>query len=278
MPRYKTKRKIKTKSSPDSGYDSGYESDGGTEYSPVEDIGVGGYAKARLFQSQTKKSVVVLNPVTLPGDFGEAILKQRFFQTVYPDKQSHLFSMRNKDYRLIVPYISHVPYEKLKVDTPEFQKLIFRSAIEALIDCHAKGIIMVDLKSDNIYYDSSTQKSYLIDGGSSALRGTSLDPLAFQKSSQEKVEEFKEDYSHIAPECWSVKPKQVLATSAMDVYSLGKLMEDILLEPDIEMRTLIDSCLKKDPGARPTLKGLLNSLDNCISEKENIISRLQIKY
>ncbi|KTD44413.1 protein kinase domain-containing protein [Legionella parisiensis] len=257
MARYKTKIK---KNSEDSGYESGYESDGETEYSPIKTLGEGGYAKVRLFKSISNKAVAVLNPVTIPGDMGEATVKHRFFKTVYSDKQSHLFPMGG-DYRLVVPYIQFEPYEKLIIETPELQKTLFHSAIQALKDCHDKGITVLDLKSDNIYYDSSTQKSYLIDGGLSVPTGTTIDPLAFQKSNQETVESYKEEYWHIPPECWSVKPTAVLATPQMDIYCLGVLMYDLFEDPSPEIKSLIDSCLEKDPKKRPTLEELKNSLD-----------------
>ncbi|KTD56232.1 protein kinase [Legionella sainthelensi] len=257
MARYKIKTK---KKSEDSGYESGYESDGGTEYSPIKPLGHGDYAQVRLFKSITNKSVAVLNPVTVPGDIGEATVKHRFFKTVYSDKQSHLFPM-GSDYRLVVPYIQCVPYEKLIIDTPELQKILFHSAIQALTDCHDKGLIVLDLKIDNIYYDSSTQKSYLIDGGLSVPNGTTIDPLAFQKSNQEIVEKYKEEYWHIPPECWSVKPTAISATPKMDIYCLGVLMYDLLENPSSEIQSLISSCLEKDPKKRPTLMELKNSLD-----------------
>jgi serine/threonine protein kinase len=258
MPHYKIKART---SSEDSGYESGYESNGGTEYSPTKPLGTGSYAQARLFESISKKAVAVLNPVTIPGDLGEASVKHRFFQTVYPDKKSHLFTMENEDdYRLVVPYIPYVPYDNLTIDTPEFQRNIFRSAIQALKDCHDKGIVVLDLKSDNIYYDSSTQKSYLIDGGLSVPKGTTIDPLAFQKSSRELVEQYKNEFDYIAPECWSVKSTAVLATPKMDIYSLGVLMSALLEDPDPQVQSLIDCCLEKDPEKRPTPEDLLASL------------------
>ncbi|MFT4059783.1 MAG: protein kinase family protein [Legionella sp.] len=275
MPHYKTKKnKIRTSSrdSEDSGYDSGYESDGGTKYSPVKNLGSkGDYAQARLFQSRSNKAVAVLNPVVTPGDIEEARVKRRFFQTVYPEKQSYLFNIeKGMDYRLVVPYIPHIPYKELIIDNPKLQKILFGSAVNALKDCHDKGIIVLDLKSDNIYYDSSTQKSYLIDGGLSVPTGTGIEPLAFQKSNQDIVEQHKKDYNykHISPECWSVDPNIVLATPQMDIYALGVLMSDLLKNPDSEIQSLIDSCLENDPKKRPTLVDLIVSLD-LIQEIEN---------
>ena len=124
---------------------------------------------------------------------------------------------------------------------------------------------MLDLKSDNIYYDSSSKKSFLIDGGLSARKGTTIDPLTFQKSSQHIIDRFKEDYWQIPPECWSIEPKAVLATPEMDIYALGILMRDLLKSPDSEIQSLIDRCIDKSTINRPTLVELETSLDSCLS-------------
>lgn len=262
MPLYKIKtRKSSKNSGEESGYESGYESDGKTEYYPERYLGKGEYAQARLFKSIFNKTVTVLSSVTIPGDIVEARTKYRFFQKVYPDKQSHLFTMKD-DYRLVVPYIPYVPYNKLRVDTPEFQRILFRSAAQALKDCHDKGISVIDLKTDNIYYDSSTQKSYLIDGGLSAPTGTPIDPFVFQLLDREMIAECCEEYWHIPPECWSIKPATVLAAPKMDIYSLGALMHDLLENPDSKIQSLINRCLESDPEKRPTLADLMTSLES----------------
>jgi len=252
MPRYKTRT---------STGESEYESDEETVYLPIKPLGKGYYAQARLFKSDSEKAVVVLNPVTIPGDIGEAKIKHRFFQTCYPDKKSHLF-MIDQDYRLVVPYISSVPYKEIKIDTAEFQKIIFLSAIQALKECHDKGIIVIDLKSDNIYYDSTTQKSHLVDGGLSALTGEPIDSEAFQKSNENTMAFHRKKYRHIPPECWTVAPASARATPEMDVYSVGRLMHDLLVHPAPEIQSLIDSCLEEASNARPSLEALRVSLES----------------
>jgi serine/threonine protein kinase len=273
MPHYRVKtRQSSEDCEDDSGYNSGYESDGGTEYSPVRPLGRGQYAQARLFESHSKNALTVLNSAKERGDLGEARIKYRFFQTVYPDKSSYLFEMGD-DYRLVVPYIPYIPYKKLKIDTPELHRTLFYSACQALKDCHDKGMIVLDLKTDSIYYDPTTNKSYLIDGGLSAVAGTCVDPPAFQKRSQEIVDEYRKKYWHIPPECWSVRPNAVLATPQMDIYCLGVLMLDLFSNPSSEIKALIDSCLEQDPEKRPTLDGLIISLESInISEKEVVLS------
>lgn len=260
MPGYKTRT---TSEDPE----SEYESDGETGYSPVKPLGKGHYARARLFKSKSEKAVTVLNPIKTPADMEEARVKHRFFKTVYPDKQSHLFKI-NGSYRLIVPYISYEPYNKLTISTPEFQKTLFLSAAQALKDCHDKGMIVIDLKSDNIYYDSKTGKSYLIDGGLSVPTKTPIDSLAFQKSSQKYVEQYKKEYGHIPPECWSVRPKAVLASPKMDIYSLGIVMYDLLENPTAQIKSLIARCLEQNPMNRPTVEELLSSLGSSLEKTD----------
>lgn len=267
MAQYKTKQHIENPID-ESGYESGYESDGGTEYTPVDSLGEGRFAKARLFKSKNNKAVTVLNPLNIPGDFVEAKVKHRFFTTIYPDKQSHLFIL-GKDYRLVVPYVDYTPYEKLSIDTVAFQVVLFQSAIQALKECHDKGIIVLDLKLDNVYYDSSTQKTYFIDGGFSILAGAPLDPFVFQKTTQESVEQFKHDYAQIPPESWSIEPNAVFATPQMDIYGLGVLMLDLFDNLSPEIHALIQHCLEFDPKQRPTLDELMSALE-AIKQNESV--------
>lgn len=255
MPRYN--RKSGTGSS-----SSLYVSDEGMEFFPDKFIGTGDYGQARLFKSKTGNAVVVLNPVTASGDIAEAKVKHRFFQTVYTDMKSSLFTFFTDAYRLVVPYIPHVPYERLNVKSHDFHHIIFLSAISALQDCHMKGIIVIDLKSDNIFFDAKTQQSYLIDGGLSAPDNTPIDSSVFQKENQESIENHRKEYSHIPPECWSVAPIKVFANPAMDIYSLGVLMQDTLMNPDEYIQSLINKCLNNDPTERPSLVDLCNALNN----------------
>lgn len=256
--------------------DSDYESDGGTHYSPAKSLGAGRYAQSRLFRSITNKEVTVLNPVSKSGDMDEVKTKKRFFLAVYPNKQSYL-SIMGEDYRLVVPYIPYKAYKQLPpIESTEQQMMIFSSAANAVKECHDKGLIILDLKLDNIFYDPNTNKSYLIDGGHSAPINTIIDPLIYQKATQDQVDQFKEDYMHIPPECWSVKSNPVLATPEMDVYALGGMMFDLIENPDPKIQALIDQCLDEDPRKRPLLNNLVNILESycrdsclkCISSKD----------
>ncbi len=133
------------------------------------------------------------------------------------------------------------------------------------------------MKADNIYFDAATKKSYLIDGGLSAPANTPIDPLAFQKVNKATVEQYKIDYEHIPPECWSVRPIPVMATREMDVYSLGVLMNDVFDETDENLSALIEDCLAKDPKKRPTLEQLKNRLKDDIPPLTLKFSNLQME-
>lgn len=246
----------------DSGNESVYQSDGGTKYRPAKKIGEGRYWIARLFLSVSNKSVIVLSPVKPSAgvDLGEVNAKLNFFQKVYPKRRSHHFRRRHC-HRLVVPYLKYKPYEKLNVDNPELQQILFKSAAKTLRDLHSKNIIYLDLKTDNILFNDKTANSYLIDGGLSVVKGGIIDPLSFQLPDTATVEEYRQEYGHIPPECWSVAPQPVYATEAMDIFSLGVLMLDVIDTPTRDIQDLIDRCLQRDPQQRPTLNELNNRLE-----------------
>lgn len=259
MGRYKTKACIED-SVDESGYVSGYESDGETEYTPADELGKGRFAQARLFKSRDNQEVTVLNSTQIPGDMLEARTKYHFFKTVYPDQQSHLFEFGD-DYRLVLPYVTGTPYSYLSNDTESFQVILFRSAIQAFKECHEKGVIILDITSDNIYFDTNTKKSYLIDGGLSTSIGQPLEPSFFQ-AKREEIEQFKSDFIQFAPECWYIKPNAALATPQMDIYGLAILIQDMFNPLSEKIKPLIERCLDSNPQQRPTLDDLIHALDS----------------
>lgn len=170
----------------DNSEESCYESEGETEYYPEKNIGSGTYAKARKFQSADgQKSCAVLKPRDQDDiDFKEVYNKYQFFKTLYPTQNIELIEQENT-YRLVLPYIVGIPYEKLHFTTQRQQIKLFISAIEALKDCHNKGYIVLDLKGDNIHYDMNSGKSYLLDGGISVKKDELLDPDIFAVDTNE---------------------------------------------------------------------------------------------
>lgn len=177
--------------------ESCYESEGETLYYPEKNIGSGTYAKARKFQSADgHRSLAVLKPKDKDDiDFIEVYNKYKFFKTLYP-KQSIELIEREDTYRLVLPYIVGVPYEKLHLTNKRQQIKLFISAIEALKDCHNKGYIVLDLKADNIHYDMSSGKSYLLDGGISVKKDMLLDPNIFVVKTKEELISKKEIYAN----------------------------------------------------------------------------------
>lgn len=269
MPKYKTKNL-----DDEHVYDSEYESDGETVYTHEQNLGSGDYANARLFSSKTdeKKTVVVLNPVKFPADFKEAQIKARFFQTIYPDFSTSLFDSKSlkiedskdSEYRLVLPHLNAVSYKNLLtnklISDFNLQWKIFNSAIEALQDCHSKGLILIDLNLDNVLFDFKTNKTYFIDGGLSVPIGQPLDAEVFIKKDFLSIEIAKKEYQNIAPECWMLPSEKILASTSMDIYSLGVLMLDLFEFPAYKIEYLIKSCFKKEPKKRPLLGDLKRAL------------------
>ncbi|WP_454785496.1 protein kinase domain-containing protein [Legionella sp. WA2024007413] len=251
----------------DTSEESCYESDGETKYYPQKNIGSGTYARARKFQSTDgQRSLAVLKPVDKDDiDFIEAYNKYTFFKTLYP-KQNNALIERDDTYRLVLPYIVGVPYEKLHLTNERQQIKLFLSAIEALKDCHNKGYIVLDLKADNIHFDKNSGKSYLLDGGISVKKGMPLNPDIFCVTTNEERILNKKKYTQIAPECWSQKP--ITAQKSMDVYALGAMMQSIL-KPSVDLNRLIQLCLVHQPEHRPTLRTLEKHLRQLLVQPRN---------
>ncbi len=239
------------------GYQSSYESEGETEYKHHKNIAKGDYALAREFISISGKQVVILSPISKKIDFQEAKRKYEFFKALYPGKGTELIEDQNT-YRLVVPFLPGTPLHQLSFKSEEELRVVFLSAVKALKDCHDKNIILVDLKEDNILFDSETGVSYLVDGGISSKKEEFILHL-FEKGSQDLVEDSRAKLTHYAPECFSLKRE--LATEAMDIYSLGTMITFIagaFLES--ELWDLALACQDKDPDKRPSLDSLENKL------------------
>jgi len=256
----------------DDGNESGYESDGKTKYKFKKDLGTGAYAKARLFQSEDKqKEKAILAPLPKSWvDFDEAKAKYSFFQALYPNIGVKLINEPNRNtYRLVLPFIPGEPYDKLQPDRSNSAQQIelFLYIINALEHCHLTGYVVIDLNGTNIHYDSSSVKSYLIDGGLSAKEGDMISSM-FYVTQNEAIENRKK-WPNIAPECWSTKI--VMAHSSMDIYSFGRLMERFLSSNGMPIPAavgqLIESCTDEDPEKRPTLYRVKLTLKEILSKE-----------
>lgn len=257
--------------------DSEYESDGETVYTPEKKLGTGNYATARRFQSSANKNkLVVLKPVdSQKQHLNEAKRKYHFFKTLYPESQVELISNEAKTtYRLILPEIPGQSYQSLPLSSEEELIHLFLAASDALLECHMKNIVLIDLKEDNIYYDKNTQKAYLIDGGFSEKIYTPINPEIFRKSSEQAVSYNQRKYIHIAPECWSTG--EVYAAPAMDIFSLGTMMSRLgeKIIPSEDLSELIKTCGHKSPLRRPDLPILKNKLQTILQERKIFVSHL----
>jgi serine/threonine protein kinase len=247
------------------GNESEYESDGGTKYWPKKNLGKGAYSKARVFSSSdNRKAKAILCPRDNKNiNYREMTAKRSFFQTLYPRSGVTHFKTGGT-YRLILPLVPGQKYSELKLPkSPKVrcdqQITLFLSTVTALMDCHQKGYVFVDLKEDNIHYDCKTKKSYLIDGGIAAKIGEVISPRIFVKRDTKEIQDHREKYSYIAPECWSTK--EVPARISMDIYSLGWMMQKILGNPvEPRLSALIQSCLALDYSQRPSLDALARKL------------------
>ena len=254
------------------GDDSGYESDGATEYKPAQKIGEGVYSVARtLLGKGSKNPLVVLspNPFYTP-DLYEVKTKYHFFKTLYPEKETHLFTYNTKNpdkktYRLVLPMLPGIPYNNLEVNETETLTRLFLSAIKAVKACHEQGIVIVDLNRSNMLYDPDTETTWLIDGGYSAkMNEEPVYPKIFVLDSLQKVKLYPLKYPNIPPECWSTT--QVLAQSSMDIYCLGYLINRFHPR-DETIKTLCRACMSPVAKERPTMadleKQLVHLLESC---------------
>lgn len=244
------------------GYESGYESGDGTEYRAHTQIGKGLYARARLFQSKDgQKKKVVLDPRNAQMlDIAEAKAKYDFFRALYGLQSAELYIeeyvRRITDYRLVLPLIPGISYLSLRGNDKRQHIKLFFTAIQALRHCHSEGYIVLDLKEDNILYDERTGQSYLIDGGFAVMKGE-VQPR-FRMRSEAQAMEYKQNYPHYAPECFSVIP--VRANESMDIYSLGYMMAYVCTLADAALEGLFELCQAPDPSLRPTLDQLEEKL------------------
>ena len=261
------------------GYDSGYESDGETSYQRDRDIGEGNYSKARLFKSKNDKTVVSLTPKNENINFVESQKKFHFFKILYPNDQVAIFINEPKTtYRLVIPEIPGCSFKSLTIQSTEEFINLFIAAIDALMDCHQKGLVVIDLKEDNIHFDEKNKKAFLIDGGLSSEIDEAVYPDIFKKNSLNDVEQARSTYTHLAPECWSTK--EIPAATSMDIYTLGHMMErfgkrnNMILNQ--RLQKIIQSCTNKNPIVRPDLIELKKDLKQVktiweIMREENII-------
>lgn len=247
----------------DEGYESGYESDGGTFYDATSVIGEGDYAQARKFQAKNGRHKAVLTPKKSQEiDYEEVQAKYEFFKTLYPSHDVELLKERGS-YRLVLPLLPGLPYQKFDAANKKQQIKLFLCAIEALQDCHVKGYVVIDLKEDNIHFDEATGRSYLLDGGSAVKKGQPL--TRFQKETPSVLGKYRTKFTVNAPECFYENP---VASEEMDIYSLGNMMEYQFRDAEKNLIDLFHLCQNRTPAQRPSLWRLKLKLLNLPGAKE----------
>ena len=248
------------------GDESGYESDDGEQYTPKTVLGTGSYSIVRSLDSRSRRLKAVLQPRIPNYNRKEIARKKAFFEGLYGKTTVSFFHFKEeKTYRLVVPRLPGVPYNKLQLSNDPLQQIkLMLSAVEAIEESHSKGIILVDFKENNILYDQEKNKSYLIDGGSSAtVENPFIDGFGYPA---EEIKPAKERNSHLAPECFYIvnkdPPVPILGKPSMDVYALGNtipyLYHDNELNPTI--LDLCNQCQNPNPEERPTLAQIKEAL------------------
>ena len=125
--------------------------------------------------------------------------------------------------------------------------------LEAFKLLHSSCLIHQDIKGDNILitYNNTMFVAVIIDFGKCIRK---LDACK-KVMSKEEQEAYKQKYKHIAPE---VVAGTHLPSSASDIYSLGRLLEQIATKIGCKsLLSLSEPCLVNNPQARASLDYLL---------------------
>ncbi|WP_028387985.1 protein kinase domain-containing protein [Legionella fairfieldensis] len=277
--------------------DSTYESDDENNkdtYTFRESKGEGSYCIVRLFSSSTNKSRVILSPQNKEIDAEEVFHKYWFYRTIYPREKTRLFKIKQntcqlivpemtideknfslmdkESYRLVVPEIFGTLYSELSIRNSNNFIQIYLSAVKALKYAHSRGLIIIDLKEDNIVYNEKSKESFLLDGGFSRKKGELLPSLFFSKDMSTKynlIEKFK----YFPPECWfrqEIPPSP--ASPSMDVYILGVMMSILQTKNKLsntEITQLMNACTNQVIEQRPSLDELEVTLTNLLEKTDS---------
>lgn len=247
-------------------------------------IGQGSYSNARSFESKpdhfgNKRTRIVLDSITRNFDEideNDYRTKEAFYKIFYGDQnQKPFLFLNNKQsstYRLVVPKAQGLSYERILYKNSLQQVQLFLSTIRAIKKLHDKGYIYLDLKSDNIFYQPPQNSedpfdvgfSSLIDGGLMTRVDFYLGPV-FLCEHANQVSNNRNQFKHIAPECWSTTP--IKASPSMDVYSIARLVCLCCEKVNLSLlKTLLRQCLLADANARPSLNTLEHELTNWLQE------------
>ena len=249
------------KRSNETGDTSEYESDGGTIYVPRTFLGTGAFDRVRSFVSKGGARVAITQPINSSEKEDPSIRRKcAFLETMHPGSVEFM-RLDDQTYVLRTPEASGETYQQIGAsDFTLLEKIkLFLSATQALSVAQAKRYVVIDVKEDNMFYDSSTGKTTLIDGGLSSKNGETANQH-YQCRSEQQAKEKRQKCSHIAPEFFSTSV--VIARHSMDVYSLGSMMKRMLGTLESPLGQLIEDCLNENPKSRPTLRDLEGQLSS----------------
>lgn len=149
---------------------------------------------------------------------------------------------------IVMEFVDGVTLGSYLFDSESFPPLsrrrdIARGIARALADAHVAGIAHRDLKPDNILIRKKDLTPRVIDFGN----GDSEDFMIYKNSLGTN--------SYGAPEQMAPSAAGVAA----DVYSFGKILDDLL--PERRFSRLRSACKSADPAARPDMEQIVDRLD-----------------
>lgn len=205
----------------------------------------------RIFQSSEDGSEYIVKSL-LPGYFHILENERRLFAKANNEYEAYSFTFDDCESRLVMSLLPgktlHQQVQEMQVSTTHnrSEKIIkiFEAVIKAYIKAHARNVIHLDVKADNILIEEIDGKfvARLCDFGHSRERGNSVkkvDPSA----------------THWAPELRTHK-NQIEITSAtekMDVYSIGAMFSTIKAIPNF-IDKFVKQAQSESPEERPDLK------------------------
>ena len=193
----------------------------------VESIGSGVFGNC-FVKAFTRLGINVVEKQLNNGDIDQLYNEAKHMQVFSHRCIPHLFGIQveRKPLSLIMEFVeennqSMTVYKVLYDPTAEKTKLgmsiadwlrICYDIADGLDHMHQKGYLHCDLKTNNVLI--SKKKGYIIDFGK------------VRKITHSSAKKYKEVFSHIAPEVLQGSP----ASTASDVYSLGKILKAIAQE------------------------------------------------
>jgi serine/threonine protein kinase/formylglycine-generating enzyme required for sulfatase activity len=177
---------------------------------------------------------------------------------------------------------------------------IFKSLALALVFCHAEGVVHRDLKPENIIIEEETGRPVLIDFGLVRWIAGSQDGHDLTQS-----QDVLGTPHYMSPEQLGIFPEKVAITSKTDVWSFGVTLFNALTgktpfhgetiynlftamvnseparsrdyQPDLPtwLDDLCESCLQKNPRARPNMQEIYESL---VAGEEQSLAREQANW